>query len=217
VQVPPPDYYRRIRAACDRHGALLILDEIPIALGRTGKFFAFEHYDVVPDIVVLGKGLGGGVMPMAAVIARTGLDVAPHTSLGHYTHEKSSVGCAAALATLDVIRDEALVARSAALGEFALRRMRQLADRHPLIGDVRGLGLLLGLELVTDRATMAPARAAAEDVLYRALARGLSFKIGQGNVLTLTPPLTISEAELDRALDILDAALTAAANETATS
>jgi 4-aminobutyrate aminotransferase len=95
--------------------------------------------------------------------------------------------------------------------------MRELAARHPLIGDVRGLGLLLGLELVTDRATMAPARAAAEDVLYRALARGLSFKIGQGNVLTLTPPLTISEAELDRALDILDASLTAAANETATS
>jgi 4-aminobutyrate aminotransferase len=217
VQVPPPDYYRRIRAACDRHGALLILDEIPIALGRTGKFFAFEHYDVVPDIVVLGKGLGGGVMPMAAVIARTGLDVAPHTSLGHYTHEKSSVGCAAALATLDVIRDEALVARSAELGARAFLRMRELAARHPLIGDVRGLGLLLGLELVTDRATMAPARAAAEDVLYRALARGLSFKIGQGNVLTLTPPLTISEAELDRALDILDASLTAAANETATS
>ena len=213
VQVPPPDYYRRIRAACDRHGALLILDEIPIALGRTGKFFAFEHYNVVPDIVVLGKGLGGGVMPLAAVIARTRLDVAPHTSLGHYTHEKSSVGCAAALATLDVIRDEALLARSADLGARALVQMRELAARHPLIGDVRGLGLLLGLELVTDRATMTPARAAAEAVLYHALSRGLSFKIGQGNVLTLTPPLTITETELDRAFSILDESLALAATQ----
>jgi 4-aminobutyrate aminotransferase len=216
VQVPPPDYYRLIRAACDRHGALLILDEIPIGLGRTGKFFAFEHYGVVPDIVVLGKGLGGGVVPMAAVIARTDYDIAQHTSLGHYTHEKSSVGCAAALATLDVIRDEALVERSATLGAHALTRLHELAARHPLIGEVRGLGLMLGVELVTDRASMAPARDAAEAVMYYCFAHGLSFKIGQGNVLTLTPPLTLSLAELDRALDILDAALTAAANETAT-
>jgi 4-aminobutyrate aminotransferase len=213
VQVPPPDYYRLIRAACDRHGALLILDEIPIGLGRTGKFFAFEHYGVVPDIVVLGKGLGGGVVPMAAVIARTDFDIAQHTSLGHYTHEKSSVGCAAALATLDVIRDEALVERSATLGAHALTRLHELAARHPLIGGVRGLGLLLGVELVTDRASMAPARDAAEAVMYHCFAHGLSFKIGQGNVLTLTPPLTLSLAELDRALVILDAALSAAANE----
>jgi 4-aminobutyrate aminotransferase len=216
VQVPPPDYYRLIRAACDRHGALLILDEIPIGLGRTGKFFAFEHYGVVPDIVVLGKGLGGGVVPMAAVIARTDFDIAQHTSLGHYTHEKSSVGCAAALATLDVIRDEALVERSATLGAHALTRLHELAARHPLIGGVRGLGLMLGVELVTDRASMAPARDAAEAVMYHCFAHGLSFKIGQGNVLTLTPPLILSLAELDRALVILDAALTAAANETAT-
>jgi 4-aminobutyrate aminotransferase len=213
VQVPPPDYYRLIRAACDRHGALLILDEIPIGLGRTGKFFAFEHYGVVPDIVVLGKGLGGGVVPMAAVIARTDFDIAQHTSLGHYTHEKSSVGCAAALATLDVIRDEALVERSATLGAHALTRLHELAARHPLIGEVRGLGLLLGVELVSDRASMAPARDAAEAVMYHCFAHGLSFKIGQGNVLTLTPPLTLSLAELDRALVILDAALSAAANE----
>jgi 4-aminobutyrate aminotransferase len=214
VQVPPPDYYRLIRAACDRHGALLILDEIPIGLGRTGKFFAFEHYGVVPDIVVLGKGLGGGVVPMAAVIARTDFDIAQHTSLGHYTHEKSSVGCAAALATLDVIRDEALVERSATLGAHALTRLHELAARHPLIGEVRGLGLLLGVELVTERTWMAPARDAAEAVMYFCFAQGLSFKIGQGNVLTLTPPLTLSLAELDRALVILDAALTAAASET---
>ena len=112
-----------------------------------------------------------------------------------------------------MIRDEGLVARSAELGARALLRMSELAARHPLVGDVRGLGLLLGLELVTDRATMAPARAAAEDVLYHALSRGLSFKIGQGNVLTLTPPLTITEAELDRAFSILDESLALAATQ----
>lgn len=210
VQVPPPDYYRRVRAACDRHGALLVLDEIPIALGRTGRFFAFEHYGIVPDMVVLGKGLGGGIMPMAAVIVRTRFDVARHTALGHYTHEKSSVGCAAALATLDVIRDEALVERSAVLGAQARERLRAMAERHPLIGGVRGLGLLIGVELVTDRGTMHPARDAAEAVMYGCLARGLSFKIGQGNVLTLTPPLTISAQELDHALNLLEEAIAAA-------
>ena len=107
VQIPPPDYYRIVREACDRHGALLILDEVPIALGRTGTMFAFEHYGIVPDMVVLGKGLGGAVFPMAALIARRDLDVAADRALGHYTHEKSSVGCAAALATLEVIEDEA--------------------------------------------------------------------------------------------------------------
>src|SRR5262249_54372591 len=96
VQIPPPAYYRRLREACDRYGALLILDEIPICLGRTGTIYAFEHYGIVPDMVVIGKGLGGAVFPLAAVIARPELDVAADRAMGHYTHEKSSVGCAAA-------------------------------------------------------------------------------------------------------------------------
>ena len=112
VQIPPPEYYRIVRDACDRHGALLILDEVPICLGRTGRMFAFEHYGIVPDMVVLGKGLGGAVFPMAALIARRDLDIAADRALGHYTHEKSSVGCAAALATLEVIDDERLLERS---------------------------------------------------------------------------------------------------------
>ena len=125
VQIPPRDYYRKLRAACDRHGALLILDEIPVCLGRTGTMFAFEPYGIVPDMVVLGKGLGGGVFPMAALIARAGLDVAPERALGHYTHEKSPVGCAAALAALHVIEDEKLLERSRRLGERALSRLRR--------------------------------------------------------------------------------------------
>jgi 4-aminobutyrate aminotransferase len=206
VQVPPPAYYRILRDACDRHGALLILDEIPICLGRTGRMFAFEHYGIVPDMVVLGKGLGGAVMPMAALIARRDLDVAADRALGHYTHEKSALGCAAALATLDVIERDGLCARATTLGAQALARMHELAARHPLVAAVRGIGLLLGIELARDGR---PARDEAERVMYHCLAHGLSFKIGQGNVLTLSPPLVITPAELDAAFALLDAALTA--------
>ncbi len=207
VQIPPRNYYRILREACDRHGALLILDEVPIALGRTGTMFAFEHYDIVPDMVVLGKGLGGAVFPMAALIARRDLDVAADRALGHYTHEKSSVGCAAALATLDVIADERLCERSVQLGERAMARMRLLKERHALVGDIRGIGSLLGIEL--RRRDGSPAREEAESTMYECLSRGLSFKVGQGNVLTLSPPLVIADEDLDRAFDILDAALAA--------
>jgi len=193
VQVPPRDYYRRLRAACDRHGALLILDEIPVCLGRTGTMFAFEPYGIVPDMVVLGKGLGGGVFPMAALVARAGLDVGAERALGHYTHEKSPVGCAAALAALQVIEEEKLLERSRRLGERALARLRRI--QHKSIVEARGIGLLLAIEL-NDAGL-------AEEVLYRCLSRGLSFKVGQGNVLVLAPPLVIAEAELDRALEIV--------------
>src|SRR5512140_1001028 len=206
VEIPPPDYYRIVREACDRHGALLILDEVPICLGRTGKMFAFKHYGIVPDMVVLGKGLGGAVFPMAALIARRDLDVAADRALGHYTHEKSSVGCAAAVATLEVIEREHLLLRSWELGQHALNRMRDMQRRHPLVAEVRGIGLLLGIELAREGK---PARQEAEAVMYRCLADGLSFKVGQGNVLTLSPPLVIAETDLDRALDVIDAALTA--------
>jgi 4-aminobutyrate aminotransferase len=206
VQVPPRAYYETLRRACDRHGALLILDEIPICLGRTGTMFAFEPYGVVPDMVVLGKGLGGGVFPLAALVAREGLDIAAERALGHYTHEKSSIGCAAALATLDVIEEERLLARAQRLGAQALERLADLQRRLPLIGDVRGIGLLLGIELV-DPASGAPAGDAAEAVLYACLAQGLSFKVGQGNVLVLSPPLVIEESDLARALDIVEAAI----------
>jgi 4-aminobutyrate aminotransferase len=204
VQIPPLEYYRVVREACDRHGALLILDEVPICLGRTGRMFAFEHYGIVPDMVVLGKGLGGGVFPLAALVARKDFDVAGDRALGHYTHEKSSVGCAAGLATLEAIEEERLLDRSRTLGAHALARMRSLEHSHPLMADVRGLGLLLGIELERDGRAAAHE---AEQVMYECLARGLSFKVGQGNVLTLSPPLVIAQDDLDRAFDIVDAAL----------
>jgi 4-aminobutyrate aminotransferase len=207
--IPPPDYWKRVRAACDKHGALLILDEIPIGLGRSGKLFAFEHFGILPDMVVLGKGLGGGVIPLAALLARDSLNVAGHMALGHYTHEKSPVGCAAALATLEVIEEERLVERAAEMGAYAKEQLQALAGRHPLVADVRGLGLLLGVELGKTAAdgSRVPAVAEAERVMYESLKRGLNFKVTMGNVITLTPALTISRAEMDQALQILDEAI----------
>ncbi len=169
--IPPPEYWQAVRRACDRYGALLIFDEICHGLGRTGRMFTCEHFDVVPDILVIGKGLGGGVMPLAAMIVREGLDVAGDRALGHYTHEKSPVACAAALATITYIERHGLVENARRLGEHALARLREMMLRHPVVGDVRGLGLLLGVELVKDRATKERANDAAEDIMYRAWPR----------------------------------------------
>ncbi|MBW2633230.1 MAG: aspartate aminotransferase family protein [Deltaproteobacteria bacterium] len=205
--IPKPDYWQRIRAACDRHGALLIFDEIPHALGRTGRMFTFENFGIVPDMVVIGKGLGGGVFPLAALIAKGSLDVAAERALGHYTHEKSPVGCAAALATIDFIEKHDLGQHARELGAYALERMKKMMASHSLIGDVRGIGLFLGIELVRDRSTRERAIQEAEAVMYGALSRGLSFKLTMGNLLTLTSPLIITREEMDRALDIIDACL----------
>lgn len=206
VNPPPPGYWRRVREACDRHGALLIFDETAVCLGRTGRMFACEHDNVVPDILILGKGLGGGIFPLAAIVARPDLDVAPEKALGHYTHEKNPVACAAALATIRVIQSEDLVARSAELGRRALDRLSTLQASHPLIGDVRGRGLLFGLDLVVDRHTKTAAVDPAGRILYACLEQGLSFKVSQGSFLTLTPPLTIADSELERAISILETA-----------
>ena len=206
VELPPPGYWRSVREICDRHGVLLIFDEIPSALGRTGKMFVCEHFDVVPDMLVIGKGLGGGVFPMAALIARAELDIAGDRALGHYTHEKSSVGCAAALATLDCLLEDGLIENAIALGEHALGRLREMQSRLPIIHEVRGLGLHLGIDLRRDGE---PASDEAEAVLYDSLSRGLSYKIGGGCVLTLCPPMTINAAQLDQALDIVEAGIAA--------
>ncbi len=205
--IPKPEYWQSIREACDRHGALLIFDEIPHALGRTGKMFTCENFGVVPDMLVIGKGLGGGVIPLAALIANNDLDIAGDRALGHYTHEKSPVACAAALATIRVIEEQNLAENARQVGSYALERMNAMKADHPLIGDVRGLGLLMGMELVRDRKTRERAPDAAEAVMYSALSKGLSFKVTMGNILTLTPPLTITQSEMDQALDILERSL----------
>jgi 4-aminobutyrate aminotransferase len=202
--IPRPEYWQKIRQACDRHGALLIFDEIPHSLGRTGKMFTFENFGVIPDIVVIGKGLGGGVLPLAAIIAKEDLDVAAERALGHYTHEKNPVSCAAALAAIDYIENHKLVDHARQLGQSSLKRLNAMKQQHELIGDVRGLGLFLGIELVKDRQTRNRAEDEAEAVMYAALSRGVSFKLTMGNILTLTPALTITKKEMDTALDIIE-------------
>jgi 4-aminobutyrate aminotransferase len=201
VELPPPGYWKKVRELCDRFGVLLIFDEIPSALGRTGKMFVCEHFDVVPDMLVIGKGLGGGVFPMAALIAREQLDIVGDRALGHYTQEKSSVGCAAALATLDCLEEDNLIENSIVLGKHALGRLEAMQAKYPLIHEVRGLGLHLGVEL---RRNGEPASEEADTVLYHSLSEGLSYKVGGGCVLTLCPPMTITRDELDRALDIVE-------------
>ena len=207
VQLPPPAYYSGLRQLCDRYGALLILDEIPIALGRTGTLFAIERYGIEPDMLVIGKGLGGGTMPLAALIAQRRFDVGQHLSLGHYTHEKSPVACAAALAVLDVLQEENLLERSQRLGAWAAERLRAATAELPAVLEVRAAGLLLGIELA-DQAGRSAADLA-EAVLYRCLRAGLSFKVGQGRVLVLAPPLNVAEADLEWALECLGTALRA--------
>jgi 4-aminobutyrate aminotransferase len=207
--LPPPGYWRIVAEECRRHGALLIFDEIPTGLGKTGRMFACEHDDVAPDILVLGKALGGGILPIAAVLCGPALDVAGAYAFGHYTHEKNPVTARAALTTIEIIEDEDLVENARRVGEAALDRLLSMKARHPLIGDVRGRGCLLGIDLVADRATKAPASDAAEAVLYRAMDAGLSFKTTMGNVLTLTPPLITTEDQMMRALDIIEEAIAA--------
>ncbi len=207
--VPAPGFWKAVREACDRHGTLLIFDEIPTGLGKTGKFFSHEHDGVTPDILVLGKALGGGILPIASVIARRDLDVAGDYAIGHYTHEKNPVTARAALTTIAIIEDEGLPDRAAELGAMAMARLSELMTRSPHIGEVRGRGLMMGVELVEDRDSYRPARALAERVYYRCLEEGLSFKISAGNVLTLSPPLVIDRADLDRALGIVERAILA--------
>ena len=141
------------------------------------------------------------------MLARPELDVAPEWAFGHYTHEKNPATARAALTTLEIIEDEGLVANAARVGRIALERLNEMKSRSPAIGDVRGRGLLIGIELVRDRASMEPDQDLAEAAMYAALDRGLSFKTTMGNVLTLTPPLTIAEDEMLRALDIVASAI----------
>ena len=207
VQVPSRAYWQRIREICDKHNVLLIIDEIPNGMGRSGDWFTFQRFGITPDIICIGKGLGGGIVPIAAMITRDKFNVAETISLGHYTHEKSPLGCAAALATIEVIEQENLLEKVRDDEAFVRSRLEAMKSRYPLIGDIRGIGLLWGVELVECRKEKIRATQGAEKVLYRCLDLGLSFKISQGNVLQLSPPLIISRSDLSRALEIVEQAI----------
>ncbi len=205
--VAPPGFWKIVQDACRRHGALLIFDEIPTGLGKTGKMFACDHDDVAPDILTMGKALGGGMLPIAACLVRPDLDVGANWAFGHYTHEKNPVTARAALTTIQIIEDEGLVENAARVGAYALERMQAMKEKFDCVGDVRGRGLLLGMELVESRETKAPAKDLAEAVMYACLDRGLSFKTTMGNVLTFTPPLTISMEHMAWAMDVVEGAI----------
>ncbi len=203
VQIPSKDYWNSVRKICNEYQVLLILDEIPIAFGRTGKMFAFEHYDIEPDIVCLGKGLGAGIIPIAAIVTKDKYNIARDISLGHYTHEKSPLGSAAGLAMIQYIEQHQLLAKVVQDEKYVREKLLILKEQFDLIGDIRGIGLLWGIEIVKDRSTKEKAIEEAELIMYDCLKNGLSFKISQGNVIQLCPPLTITRKELDQAFEIL--------------
>lgn len=207
VQIPPKEYYERIRKICDTYDIALIFDEIPTAFGRTGKMFAYQNYEIEPDILVVGKGLGGALYPVSAVIAKESFNVCQEISLGHYTHEKSPLGAAVGLAPIEYIEKENLLEKVKGIESYLFQRIRQMKDRFPCIGDVRGIGALIAIELVKEKESKDKDILLAEKILYYCLEYGLSFKISQGNVLTLAPPLIISYEELERAMDILEKAI----------
>lgn len=207
VQIPSKAYWKKVREICTKHNVILILDEIPIAFGRTGKMFAFEHFEIEPDIVCLGKGLGAGIIPIAAIVARDSYNMALDSSLGHFTHEKNPLGSIAAMAMLQFIEDNGILQKVKNDEQFVKAALTELKSRHEIIGDIRGIGLLWGIELVQNRISKVKATVEAEKVMYYCLEHGLSFKVSQSNVLQLSPPLTITRDQLKEAISIVDSAL----------
>ncbi|KZX65493.1 4-aminobutyrate aminotransferase [Vibrio sp. HI00D65] len=207
VQVPSKAYWKRIREICDKHNVMLIIDDIPNGIGRSGEWFTHQAFGAEPDILCIGKGFGGGLVPIAAMVTKDKYNTAAQVSLGHYTHEKSPIGCAAALATIEVIEQENLLEKVQADSAFMREQLLKMKEKYPVIGDVRGIGLLWGVELVTDHITKTRAFDEAEAVLYQCLNDGLSFKVSQGNVIQLSPPLIISRSELEAALAVFENAI----------
>lgn len=204
--VPPDGYLAALRALCDKYGILLVCDEIQSGIGRTGRMFASEHAGIEPDILLTAKGLGSG-MPIGAIIARESI---MHWKNGAHgsTFGGNPVCCAAALATLDVVERE-LMANARAMGERMMAGVRRLAARHRSIGDVRGLGLMIGVEFVTDQATREPATDLVNALVQRAFGKGLLL-LGCGrSTLRLAPPLLVDATDIDTGLAIIDECLAA--------
>ncbi|EHD2249827.1 aspartate aminotransferase family protein [Vibrio vulnificus] len=207
VQVPSKAYWKRIREICDKHNVMLIIDDIPNGMGRSGEWFTYQAYDIEPDMLCIGKGLGGGLVPIAAMVTKDKYNTAEQISMGHYTHEKSPIGCAAALATMEAIEQGGLLDKAKADSQFMREKLLEMKAKYPVIGDVRGIGMLWGIELVTDHESKARAYDEAEVVLYQCLNNGVSFKVSQGNVIQLSPPLIITREQLTEALAIFEEAI----------
>jgi len=205
--VPPEDYFKRVKKILDEHGILLVLDEVQSGLGRTGKWFAIEHFGIRPDIITIAKPLGGG-LPISAVIGRAEImDSLP--PLGHtFTLSGNPVTSRAAMAVIEEIEEKNLLKRAEKLGNYAIKKFEKMKKGHELIGDVRGKGLMIGLDLVKDKETKERAYDEAKKVVWRAYELGLIIAFLQGNVLRIQPPLTIEEELLEEGLNRLDQAIT---------
>ncbi|USH00404.1 aspartate aminotransferase family protein [Thermococcus argininiproducens] len=205
--VPPEDYFRRIKKILDEHGILLVVDEVQSGLGRTGKWFAIEHFGVEPDILTVAKPLGGG-LPISAVIGKAEImDSLP--SLGHaFTLSGNPLISRAALAVIEEIEEKDLLKRAKKLGDYIMRRLNKMKEEHQLIGDVRGKGLMIGIDLVKNRETKERAYDEAKKVIWRAYELGLILAFLQGNVLRIQPPLTVEEEILEEGLNRLEQAIT---------
>ena len=209
--IPPPGFYPALRELCDEHEILLIIDEVQSGLGRTGKWWAIEHFDVEPDIVTAAKGIASG-MPLGACIARDSVMDWERGAHGN-TFGGNPISCAAALATLDLIENQ-YMENAAEVGQYALDALQEIMVRRPSIGDVRGLGLMIGVEFVKDRKSKAPAEELRERIVELAFERGLIL-LGCGkSVIRIAPPLSVSKPEMDEGLTILEEAITLAEKET---
>jgi 4-aminobutyrate aminotransferase-like enzyme len=206
----PRRYYHEVRQVCDEHDILLIFDEVQTGFGRTGKMWAADYYGVTPDILVFGKGVGGG-FPLAGVLCSSVLrGFQPGDDA--LTFGEFPVSLAAGLAALEVLERDGLLRACADMGKYASDALHAMKDRHPLIGDIRGPGLLIGIELVRDQKTREPATAETLEAYRRGMDLGVIFGTtryaGLGNVLKIKPPFTITPAQMDRVLDALDRVLT---------
>jgi taurine--2-oxoglutarate transaminase len=217
IIVPPAGYLRSIREVCDRNGIVLIFDEVMAGFGRTGRWFACEHWDVVPDILTVAKGINSGYVPLGAMVISEPIAdwVRDRYFAGGLTYSGHPLACAAGVASIEAFREEGIVENAAALGDVLAAELPRLAERHPCVGEVRGLGLFWGLELVRDRKTREPlvpfnasgeAAAPVARLAKAALDRGLYLFV-HWNVVVVAPPLTISREELDEGLAILDEVL----------
>jgi 4-aminobutyrate aminotransferase-like enzyme len=207
----PKDFVAALAAFAKDHGILLIADEIQTGFGRTGKFFASEHYGLVPDIITTAKSLAGG-LPLAAVTGRADVMNATHVGGLGGTYGGNPLACAAALAVMDAMETEQIPSRAARMGERIRARFCQWASRYPCIGDVRGLGAMIGMELVADRTTKAPDKPLTQKILAAALQRGLILLSSGtfGNVVRVLAPLTTPDDILEEGLDVMEQALDAA-------
>lgn len=218
--VPPPAYWPRVREICDRYGVLLIADEVMTGLGRTGRWFAVEHWDVTPDVLVTAKGASGGYFPLGLLLVKGELVEAIRSGPGNFTHgftyANGVMGAAVGLAVLRYLQAHDLVAASARMGEYLRRKLESLREL-PTVGDVRGLGLMAGVELVADEASKRPfprAQKVAERVQAAALARGviLYYSAGladglDGDAILLGPPFIVTEAQIDEIVAVLRQAI----------